>query len=199
MAGGDIRWLDPISLDFEAARAGDEKRFLGALRKQMREGIRKQGFDLSAVGRCVYVIRMTGRFLVAYETGNSPVLYVGRGNAKQRLASHLGRWLHYVDTFGTGTKVEIRVLVPARRNRSNYFKNVEADLISKFEKRHDSLPFFNRRIEKKFSGKVKYSVTQEKNLGRLVGIGSGKRPHWAIKPTPANRDFSTYLRGANPA
>jgi hypothetical protein len=93
------------------------------------------------------------------------------------------------------TDIEIRIVLPRRQKRVDYFKNVEADLIGWFRQKHGSLPFFNSRIESKFRSKVRYSENHERQLRRLVGIGSGHRPKWALKPTRANEDFATYMRG----
>jgi hypothetical protein len=190
---GEIKWLTPVQLDFESALV-DEEKFLKQLSKQLRQGIRDQG----PLTRCVYVIRMTGQFIVAYRNGNSPVLYVGRGGAGQRLASHLKNWLSEVHEFGREVGVEIRICMPRRKKRRDFFKNVEADLIARFAKKHGSLPFFNSKRETKFEKQVVYDVPARKLLDRSIGIGNGNRPRWAIKPTLANKNLALYLKGTDP-
>jgi hypothetical protein len=100
--------------------------------------------------------------------------------------------------FGRNVGVEIRICMPRRQKREDFYKNVEADLIAKFTKKLGSLPFFNSRQETKYVGKVRYNKTTNMLLDRAVGIGSGNRPRWAIKPTPANQNLALYLKGTDP-
>jgi hypothetical protein len=192
----DLKWFKPIPLDFDAASDDDEK-FLKSLRRQMRLGLQEQGVSENEIKRCVYIVRMTGSFIIAYHRSNSPVLYIGRGDAKKRIASHFGKWLSDDCDFGNDSHAEIRLVIPRRQKRENYYKNVEADLNLNFKEQNGSLPYFNRRLEKRFSKKVQYTAAQEKLLRRFIGIGSGKRPWWAIRPTCANPSRETYLRGVD--
>lgn len=194
MSAGTITWLNPIQLDFDAALK-DEERFIRELRNQMRRGIRNQNFDDADMQQCVYVIRMLGSHIIAYENGDSPTLYIGRGRVTDRLARHLDRWLSYVCEIGIDTQVEVRILMPRHRSNPDYYKSVESDLIDIFRKRYGAIPFFNSRPENKYANKVRYTEARVKEFRRLIGIGSGKRPLWAIRPTPANPDFATYHKG----
>ena len=188
----DIHWLDPVQLIVDAQ---DDDKLLADLRRQLREGYRAQGVTEEQMTRSVYIIRLTGSFLIEYPRCNSPVLYVGRGDAPNRLATHLARWLSDAFWFGSDTQVEVRMLRPRRRGRRDYFKNVEADLIDMFLERAGALPFFNRCREPKFSGRIDYGPSQDRRLRQLLGTGSGKRPHWALSPTPANPHYDTYWTG----
>src|SRR5580700_3250454 len=95
-----ISWIEPIQLDYSAAQ--QEVAILKALRKQLRDGILSQkAFSERDLDRCVYVVRMTGSVVIAYPWGDSPVLYVGRGQAPKRLATHLKNWLHDAHRFGS--------------------------------------------------------------------------------------------------
>jgi len=192
-----ITWLFPVPLDFSAALT-DEERFLRTLRAQLREEIKKQGWRLGDLIRCVYVIRMTGQFIVAYRKGNSPVLYVGRGGAGHRLASHLKNWLSEVHDFGQAVQVEIRICMPRRRKREGFFKNVEADLIARFLRKYGSVPFFNRRKETLFAGRVQYKQGDQHGSEPMNRCRLRQSPRWAIKPTPANKNLASYLAGTDP-
>jgi hypothetical protein len=186
-----------VSLDFtEALR--QEDRLLEELRSQLRRGLTKLGLKDHDLIRSVYVIRMVGRFLIAYRDGNSPVLYSGRGNSSQRLASHLKNWLSEVHSFGKDVSIEIRICCPPRRNRPDFFKNVEADLIARFARKYGSVPFFNRRNETEHSGEVSYETDVIAEFKKVISVGSGNRPRWAIKPTRANPSFLTFLKGEHP-
>ena len=158
----------------------------------MREGLSSIEGSLD---RAVYVIRMTGDFVIAYENRNSPVLYIGRGNCSQRLAAHLKNWLHEVRGFGNNVDLEIRVASPRRKRREDYFKNVEADLLRDFAKEHGSLPFFNKRYERAFQNRCTHKPEARKEMRSAILIGRGNRPRWALKPTKANKAFASFLKG----
>lgn len=138
---------------------------------------------------------MKGDFVIAYPCNRSPVLYIGRGSAFGRLSAHLRRWLHQVEGFGKEVRVEVRVCRPRRKNRPDMFKYVEADLISRFAERYGCIPFFNSRRETSFEDCVDYTETDERLLAAAIGVGSGKRPQWAIAPAPANRNYEVFHKG----
>lgn len=190
----DIEWLDPIHLEFE--EHDTQADFLKSLRKTLRNGFRKQGRVDSELSRSVYVIRVFGDTVIDYPEKESPVLYIGRGNAPGRVISHIENWLSDIFYRGNDTDIEIRMLRPRRRGRTDYFKNIEADLIETFLSETGNLPFFNSRREKKYSGKIRYGPSQERQLRRLLRVGQGKRPQWAIRPMPANPSYETYWRGS---
>ena len=190
----EIYWIDPIALDFASALT-DEDRLLKLLRKQLRAAITGQGFEARDLKRCVYVVRMTGPVVVAYPTKSSPVLYVGRGDAPGRLATHLGNWLSEVHRFGRDVGVELRICVPRRRGREGFFKCVEADLIRELQYRYGAIPFFNSRRELRWEHQVTYFPTSRKQMSQALGVGSGKRPQWAIRPTRANANYVLFNRG----
>lgn len=189
----DFRFLAPIALQFDKT---DPESFVKSLRSQMREGLKQQGIE-NRINRAVYVIRMTGSFLIAYNAGNSPVLYIGRGNARGRVIGHIGQWIRNVSEFGNDTQVEVRILIPRRQRRPDFYKNVEADLLHRFAIKYSSLPYFNGRTERRFAEQVNYSAAQEKRLTTLISIGSGRRPWWALKPTKANPTRQRYLQGGS--
>lgn len=192
-----ISWIDPIKLDYSGAQ--QETTILKGLRRQLRAGILSQSsFSEQDLDRCVYVVRMTGTVVVAYPWDDSPVLYVGRGKAPNRLAAHLKNWLHEAHRFGSKVGVELRICVPRRTNRADFFKNVEADLIDWFEQKNGAIPFFNSRRETRFAGKVDYLPTQVKDLRRALGVGSGNRPEWAVRPLMSNSNVGVYYKGLHP-
>lgn len=191
---GSLVWLEPLTLRHVAGLT-TQARIVKALRTQLTEALAEQGFDRSNLDRCVYVIRMTGDFVISYPLRISPVLYIGRGDAFSRLSSHLKRWLNEVDRFGRDVGIEVRVCRPRRKGRGDMFKYVEADLIASFCERYGCVPFFNSRRETSYEDCVDYTATDEKRLAAAIGVGSGKRPQWAIAPAPANKNYALYYTG----
>lgn len=189
-----LAWLNHIQLSPKDG-LGTEAGIAKTLRKQLLAALKAQGFKPESLERCVYVIRMTGDFVLSYPNGISPVLYIGRGSAFGRLSSHLHRWLHEVEGFGKDVGIEIRVCRPRRKNLPEMFKYVEADLIAQFASKFDSIPFFNSRRERSYEDWASYTSSDEKQLRAAIGVGSGKRPKWAIQPTPSNRNYDLYYRG----
>lgn len=189
-----LAWLENIELKPEQ---GLETRaeIVRTLRRQLNAALDEQGFRPTDLDRCVYVIRMKGDFVISYPWGRSPVLYIGRGAAFGRLSSHLRRWLHEIDSFGRDVRIEIRVCRPRRRNLADMFKYVEADLIGRFSQRYGCIPFFNSRRETSYEECVTYTARDEKYLAGSIGVGSGKRPRWAIAPAPANKNYDVYHKG----
>ena len=190
---GDVKFLRPIHLDFEAALEDDD-RIVRILNSQIREALGANGAAAERLRRAVYVVRMTGSFIIQYSRFPSPVLYIGRGNASTRLAQHLQRWLCDVHTFGSDASVELRIVVPRRRNKENYYMNVEADLLHWFVDRYGQLPMINRRKESSYASRVDHKAAT-KPLKDLITTGKGYRPQWAIKPLPSNPLHKVYNTG----
>lgn len=191
---GSLAWLQPIKLKYDQ-ELSTVKRIVKALRAQLISALADQGFRAVDLERCVYVIRMKGEFVISYPQDMSPVLYIGRGDALTRLSSHLRRWLNEVDSFGKDVEIEVRVCRPRRQGRTDMFKYVEADLIRRFVKRYGCIPFFNSRCETSYEDWVDYTDTDHKFLSAAIGVGSGKRPRWAIAPAPANKNYELYHKG----
>lgn len=189
-----LTWLDNIELKPDRS-LGTETAIIKTLRKELTDALAEQGYGPADLKRCVYVIRMKGDFVIAYPWRRSPVLYIGRGSALGRLSSHLRRWLHQIDGFGKDVRIEIRVCRTRRRNVSEMFKYVEADLIAWFADRYGAIPFFNSRRETSFEGCVEYTDSDDNLMNAALRAGKGKRPQWAIAPTPANKNYDVFHRG----
>ncbi len=192
----DMTWLEHIELKPDRS-LGSVAGIVKTLRRELVEVLDAQGYGAAELKRCVYVIRMKGDFVIAYPLRRSPVLYIGRGSALGRLSSHLRRWLHEIDGFGKDVRIEIRVCRTRRKNVTDMFKYVEADLIDWFADKYGSIPFFNSRRETAYEGRVHYTDSDEAQMKAALGVGKGKRPLWAIAPTPANKNYDVFHRGWN--
>jgi hypothetical protein len=89
----------------------------------------------------------------------------------------------------------LRICVPRRRSRAEFFKNVEADMILWFRRKYGAIPFFNSRRELKWENQVKYPPASRADLNRALGVGSGNRPEWAIRPLPSNEAYDVFHKG----
>lgn len=192
----DMTWLEHIELKPDRS-LGSVTAIVKTLRRELIEALDAQGYAAADLKRCVYVIRMKGDFVIAYPFGRSPVLYIGRGSALGRLSSHLRRWLHEIDGFGKDVRIEIRVCRTRRKNVTDMFKFVEADLIDWFADKYGIIPFFNSRRETANEGCVDYTDTDAAQMKAALGVGKGKRPLWAIAPAPANKNYDVFHRGWN--
>lgn len=188
-------WLEPILLE-PSQIVGTDKQLTKFLRSKFRQALSDQAS--SATDRCVYVIRMVGQFVVAYPDGRSPVLYIGRGTASQRVAAHLKNWVTDLTKLGSNVRIEIRICRPRRKRNDEFYKCVEADLLERFLSKYGCIPFFNSQRQGAFAAECKgtwYTDTDEKRFSAAIGIGRGNRPRWAIAPAPANRNYRVYHTG----
>lgn len=183
-----LDWLDPIFLEL------GEDDSEAALIKRLRAEIKGATTDRD-LKQSVYVVRLMGRAVIAYDKEfSSPVVYVGRGDSVKRLASHLKNWASKAFTWGHDTSLEIRIIRPELKDADESFKNLEADLIRWFHDRAGMLPLINRQFEKSFEGKVSYREDDREKLKNMLGVGRGKRPHWAILPLASNPHYETYYK-----
>lgn len=73
------------------------------------------GAGVQDMTRSVYVIRITGSFVIVYWATESRLLYVGRGDAPALIAKHIADWMQDVFSFGSDTNIEIQMLRPRRK------------------------------------------------------------------------------------
>jgi hypothetical protein len=190
---GHLTWLDPIVLNPD--KGMNTKAITAALRRDLGLALERQGFLARDLDRCVYVIRMVGEFTVAYPDDNSPVLYIGRGDASVRLGAHLRKWLAEVRKFGREVGIEVRICRPRRRSHAELFKYVEARLIAQFQEQNGSIPFFNSRRERSYEFGARFTQTDERKFRAALGNGRRKPAQWAIAPTPSNPNYDVYHKG----
>ncbi len=62
--------------------------------------------DVLSEKRCTYVVRMSPPYLISYNRGESPVVYVGSGNINQRWSNHRD-WLHEIGLSLPGSRYEV--------------------------------------------------------------------------------------------
>lgn len=140
--------------------------------------------------QCLYVVRLRGSVAVAYGEKFSPVLYIGEGNAKNRLYGHAS-WLARLLLSVPNVEVEMHVAEVKRQNHVSLCEYVEADMIRWFREDYGYLPWFNQQRERSKEEWYEYEPEVEKKLRSLLGVGSGNTFLWAIRPTHNNEDAWT--------
>lgn len=125
----------------------------------------------------VYVIRTARPFSFAYEKAHSPVIYIGKGQAKTRLTSHLRTWLLALTEKIPSMKIEVSVCSPRAPWHGQVCEEVEADLIYLFEQQFGTVPVRNRRREY-----AKYPHTYERAGLAVLRPGRGRGYVWGLTP-----------------
>lgn len=82
--------------------------------------------------RAVYVIRIREPFAFDYDDAFSPVAYIGKGQAQQRITSHLKSWIPQLSKRIPGLKIRIYYCEPKVCRLGTICEGVEADLIERF-------------------------------------------------------------------
>jgi hypothetical protein len=132
-------------------------------------------------------MRLRGAVAVAYGEKFSPVIYIGEGNASNRLHGH-APWLARLLLSVPNITIEIHVAEVRRQNHTSLCEYVEADMIRWFFDAHKFLPWFNQQRERSKEGKYDYEPDVKRQLQALLGVGSGNAFLWAIRPTHNNTE-----------
>lgn len=163
---------------------------LKTVMQRITENIARGGYKPDALARSVYVIRLSGSFLINYPNEPSPVLYIGKGHFRNRLSSHR-TWIRNFYDHLKEAKFEIRYCLPRVRNNLGIDKEVEAYLIHRFIARYGMLPINNKVLS---NAKIFHQFTPANSLDKAISIGSGNKPHWAVSPLRSNPWFAKYMK-----
>lgn len=136
--------------------------------------------------RAVYVIRIRQPFAFAYQNGPSPVAYIGKGNAKQRITSHIATWIDELGSRIPELKLKVCFCEPKVRRLGRICEHVEADLIARFRHKFGENPLRNRQVPK-----IRGQHTYEQKGLAVLWCGKGTRYDWSIKPLPSSPFYRT--------
>lgn len=128
--------------------------------------------------KSVYVIRICRPFAITYKRYSSPVVYIGRGRFKARIARHLKNWICPLSKQIPSLEIEILTCKPRVRHNGDAFKDVEADLIQKFVNRYGEKPIKNKRLENHH----RRHTYSRSSVTKAIGMVSGRGYHWALSP-----------------
>jgi len=179
----NIVWHDPVVLQFGFTGLMEEDAI-----SVVRRAIKLQfPPSLTYYQQCVYVVKLGGEVAVAYDNDFSPVIYIGEGNAANRLYGH-AQWIARLLMSVPNTRVAIHIAEVKRRNNTELCEYVEADLIKWFVEKYGMLPWFNRQRERSKESIYSYAADAERSLRQVIAVGSGNSFLWALRPTHNNED-----------
>lgn len=185
----EIRWGAPVSINFGFSGINEEHALM-----LMRRIITDQWPDLARGSQCIYVIRLSGEFAVRYPHKFNPTIYIGEGNARGRLITHVN-WIVPLVRSVTQIGIEVRVAEIVRRNNVKLRRNIEADMLRWFQDGHGALPWFNRQRERSREECFDYEIEAKRSLVGGFSVGSGNNFKWAIEPTKNNPFYESFSTG----
>ncbi len=186
----EIKWIDPVRIHFGVSGITADYATL-----IMRAIMQEKWPPIRRPSQCVYIIRLTGDVAVAYGDKHSPVIYIGEGNAYERLYKHI-EWLAALVVSVPQLGIEVRIAQVLRRNHETLYQHIEADLLRWFCEEYGILPWFNRQRERSKEDQYEYEPSAEQLLRRQLGLGAGTSYLWAIRPTRINEQYAPYNKGA---
>ncbi len=186
----EVTWADPIRVRFGFTGLTEEYAV-----PIIRQIVQDQWPEIRRPTQCVYVIRLRGQVAIAYQHAHSPVIYIGEGNAYDRLYNH-ANWISSLLVNVPNLEIEIHIAEVARKNHTELYQYIEADLIKWFLDDFGVLPWFNRQRERSKEDQYSYEKSAEQELRRRLGTGSGNTFLWAIRPTHNNNQYEPYCKGA---
>ncbi len=193
----DITWMrvNEQNLAIAARDAGFDLTMYAEYPKSVQDELRKSAIkhviwnleedyerahntELKKLKRGVYVIRISNPFTVRYGGGCSNIIYIGRGDIIVRLKAHYKTTIFDFMQSLNGANFDFWICEPRRKNRADYYKQVEHDLLEKFAEK---------------LGDGEYPLLN-KNKGTNIGVpcgtgwdrpfsGQGMRPQWVLEPT----------------
>ena len=140
--------------------------------------------------RSVYVIRLNGYNAVAYPKGESPTLYVGEGNFKNRITSHRKWAADLIDLVG-GFQFQVCVATPRVKSVDRAYLDCEAALLERFHLKFQSAPLWNKQLEKR---RFPHHVYADRSLDYALCKRSGAKYEWAFRPMPSSPFYRSYMK-----
>jgi hypothetical protein len=138
----------------------------------------------------VYVIRIMRPFAFSYPKRASAVAYIGEGNAKGRLTSHIKTWIAVLKKEIPDLRIEVCYCEPRIQKSGFICEAVEADLLYEFILLNGQLPLRNKQKEHKHRRSYIYT----RATYGVLGLGQGKGFKYALKPMKSSGVYAASLK-----
>jgi hypothetical protein len=136
--------------------------------------------------RAVYVFRISRPFAFLYENGlYSPVAYIGKGQAQQRIAAHVKTWVPQLSRKIPDLKIQIYFCEPRAPRVGRNCEGVEADLIQEFVAVYGKRPLRNRNTPSD-----KHDRSYDAHDLRVLHAMKGGGYHWGLTPLPSSHFYN---------
>ena len=150
----------------------------------------ENGIPAKDLSKTVYVIRLSGNFIISYPKADSPAVYIGEGSFGSRITSHK-KWARELDELNGDFKFEVCVAIPRVKNQPSTCLDCEAVILHRFRQRFGSAPLWNKQFERRRFHHHEYS---QKKIDYALGKRSGAKYRWALKPLKSSIFYESYLK-----
>lgn len=132
----------------------------------------------------VYVISIGHGFGVAYESGCSEVMYIGRGQIEKRLRLHLNNWIFDMSRSLRDVSFKFYLEELQDGRSPDIYKDFEHSLLEQFHEKFGEKPLLNKIAGRE--GRIDHSFTGNANAPLN---NQGKKFLWQIRPSTRNPWF----------
>lgn len=153
--------------------------FLKVLDEEWREHHPKK--FLSRVSQGVYVVSFSENIYVQYKKSNSKIIYIGKGQIRNRIRSHLNNWITFISESLQDMRIDISFAEIRVKKAERAFEEVESDLLETFMQRFGEYPLLN-----KISGRSHHKNHEYQNASLNLLRSQNSKKGWAIRPMPNN-------------
>jgi hypothetical protein len=154
-------------------------------------GLTSLSSSLSQVENGIYVLCLDGGLCVHYDRGNSRVVYIGKGNIRKRIKSHLDRKLLGFFLQIPGIKFRFYMTEPKKTGPGGheYFHDFEHDLLKAFSERYAGWPMFNKNAGRQHSHQHEHKASWKLPLNNVKANYVWSLSPVTVKETPKLQDL----------
>jgi hypothetical protein len=147
------------------------------------------GIKSSDLRRSVYVLRLNGNFCIQYPRGQSPTIYIGEGNLKQRICEHRA-WVVELEELVGEFSFQVCIAMPRVKNNHDAYLDCEAALIDRFSFHYSSAPMWNKQYERR---RFPYTYSH-RQMDQSLCKRSGAKYKWAVAPMKSSGFYDNFVR-----
>ncbi|HUN56468.1 MAG TPA: hypothetical protein VMU29_15040 [Smithella sp.] len=138
--------------------------------------------SLNDIKKGVYIIAFQKDIFLKYKDGHSHVIYIGKGNIKERLIAHFKSWLSDLSYSLHGANLKLYFNGATTQGSGSIHSYLEYDLIKRFKAEYGEYPIKNKQIGTKHGKQIKYS----KSWTMPFILPTGAQKGWVIEPLGKN-------------